>query len=87
MFPMHKFHVKLCVLWTNADNLVLSEKNLKTRICLITLIFRKLVWDPKIVKTYVIVMQWIMSCLQFSLKQATVKHHTENFSDFSDIQS
>ena len=58
----------------------LPEKNIKNKdFGSLTEIFMLLFWVLKIFKTYIIVTRWIIACLQFDVKQATVKHHTKFF--------
>ena len=57
MFGMQQSHVQWRVLWNllcNANNLVLTEKNLKNKDFTSPTQIFKLVWAPKIVKVYII---------------------------------
>ena len=63
--------------------MILPEKNPKNKeFASLTQIFKLLVQAPQVVKTYPIVMQKVIACLQRDSKQSTVKHHNWNFLDF-----
>ena len=80
MFLMQKSHVQWRVLWNllcNTDNLVLPEKNLKTKdFSSLNLIFKLLVWVPEIIKTYIIsdVIGKCMPSIQFKTSNCKISH-------------
>ena len=80
MFLIQQSHIQRRALWNllcNANNFVLLETNLENKdFASATQIFKLLVRAPKIVKTYIMVMQWVIACFQSDSKQPTAKHYT-----------
>ena len=90
MFLMQQSHVHCRVFWNllyNANDLALPEKNLEGKdFASPSQIFKLLVWAPKIVKSYIMVAQWVIASLQSDSKQPTLKYYTYTFQIFSDNQ-